>query len=218
MRIRYIIISVLALVLGLLTIFLPQKDNSKKELDPIALHNAIINNTRFVTCDELANMIISDDPSFQLVDIRNKNDYDEGHINGAINIQVEDLFSAKMKKVLKADYKKIILYGYGTVKADQCWIVLKRNLYDNVYVLEGGLNNWHHSILHPDAADSLNPSTRERYTFRLAASKYFTKESSENKELIDNLNSDKPVENVKNIETAPVKVELSNPEDSEEGC
>jgi len=176
MKIRYIILIIVALILGVITIWLPENNNSMKEVSPDELHQALLSKTRFVTTTEIAHMIISSDPSYYLIDIRSEENYKKFHLTDAIHIPVTEIISEKMKKYLSKDYQKIILYGNGTVKADQCWMLLKRMGYNNVYVLDGGLNKWMDEIVEAKAELKQQASNTDldNYRYRLAANQYFT--------------------------------------------
>lgn len=72
----------------------------------------------------------------QLVDLRAKNDYDEGHINGARNIPLTVLTRQPGK--LRKDIP-IYLYGAKQKQSQRAALILYGKGYENIYQLEGGL-------------------------------------------------------------------------------
>jgi len=78
-----------------------------------------------------------------MLDVRPEAGYNLFHIQGAKNIQMEDLSS--FTKDLIAEYtanRVIIVMSNEEVLATQAWKVLAAEGVANVYILEGGINNW----------------------------------------------------------------------------
>lgn len=75
---------------------------------------------------------------FFIIDVRSKKEYQEGHINGAINIP---LFSIK-KNIDKINKdKKILVYCQSGTRSQKALVILKELGFENVYNLKGGLDN-----------------------------------------------------------------------------
>lgn len=58
--------------------------------------------------------------------------------------------------------------------ADQAWLSLRKNGYENILVLQGGLNDFYNKILNPEkpvVTDS--KEVQELYNYRKAAGTYF---------------------------------------------
>ena len=67
MKKRYIFSGAFLLILGVILAILPPK-NKSLEYSPTRLLSEIIGNDRYFTADDVAKMIISKDPSIQLID------------------------------------------------------------------------------------------------------------------------------------------------------
>ena len=75
-----------------------------------------------------------------LIDVRSNQEYEEGHLNGAINIPVYQIEKDIKKQVIDKD-KIIILYcssGYRSKKAKE---ILEKLNYSNIYILKKGIDN-----------------------------------------------------------------------------
>lgn len=84
--------------------------------------------------------MIKKDPSAILIDVRSKQEYEEGHLEGSINIPVYDIEnSAKIK--LKDKTKTIILYCASGHRSKSAKEILEKLGYENVYHLKNGLND-----------------------------------------------------------------------------
>jgi rhodanese-related sulfurtransferase len=78
-----------------------------------------------------------------MLDVRPEAEYNLFHIRGAQNIQVSEL-SAYAKELI-AEYtpnRVIVVMSNDETRATQAWKVLVAESVANVYILEGGLNNW----------------------------------------------------------------------------
>ena len=78
-----------------------------------------------------------------MLDIRPEAEYNLFHIRDARNIQVEEL--SAFSKELITEYspnRVIIVMGNGETLATQAWKLLSAESVANVYILEGGINNW----------------------------------------------------------------------------
>ena len=71
-----------------------------------------------------------------LVDVRSKQEFDEDHINGAINIPLNNINSITSK--VKDKNKHIILYCSSGIRSKKAQKILKSQGYVNVYNLIDG--------------------------------------------------------------------------------
>jgi rhodanese-related sulfurtransferase len=76
----------------------------------------------------------------RVVDIRNKDQYEQGHIVDSINIVESELEAERTKSLKKA--KSVILVCDNGAKSAQCAATLMKNGMENVYNLQGGLTTW----------------------------------------------------------------------------
>jgi len=176
---RYYVITGLLFFLGLLLMFLPYREN-KKELSPEDLLLAISTNDRFYTADDIAKLIISGDPSIQLIDVRTPEEYSAYSLPGAINIPLEKLLEKDSvgdyiwEGTLDQDIKTNVFYSNGTVYANQAWMLARRLDFKNNFVMKGGLNTFFETIIQPKKPlASASQNEQSLYSFRKAASMYF---------------------------------------------
>lgn len=172
---RRAIIMVIVLLLAVWLVFLPEKDNSIKQIDPEQIHYELNQKTRFFTTDEVADLLINEDPSLALIDIRSVEEFNKFNLPGSVNIPIENLLSEEYESYFKQNYTKNVLYGNGTVLSDQAWMLLRRIGYNNLFVMQGGLNAWVETILQPTLPElaKVDVVEMDKYLFRKAASQYF---------------------------------------------
>ncbi len=76
-----------------------------------------------------------------IVDVRSSQEYNEGHINEAINIPYYEI-KKNVNNVLKNKNQEIVLYCQTGFRSKQAYKKLIKLEYKNVYNLYGGLDNW----------------------------------------------------------------------------
>lgn len=75
----------------------------------------------------------------QLIDVRNRDEYDAGHILGARSIPY---FELKQRYVELRNDQPIYLYEDREYTAYQAAMELKKHSFEDLYVLKGGYENW----------------------------------------------------------------------------
>ncbi len=99
-----------------------------------------------ITVDELKAKVKRHE-IFKLVEISNPDDFDNGHIDGAINIPLDSLAREASKRFRK--FQQIVIYvqeaasSVGTVAAGR----LQRLEFSNVVLLKGGKEAWRNAGL-----------------------------------------------------------------------
>lgn len=176
---RYYLITGVLFLLGLILLFLPHKKNTK-ELSPEKLLLSITNEDRFFTPDDVARLIISEDPSIQLIDVRKPEEYQKYSLPGALNIPLSAILDKDENgDLIWAGYfddenKTTILYSNGSVYANQAWMLTKRLDFKHNYVMKGGLNQFFEDIILVSKPKNSAPeSAHHIYQFRKGAAQFF---------------------------------------------
>ena len=166
------LLAILIIPLGLIIAAVPQNKTKPYKLSADQLLGEANTRTQFIAPETVADMIVKKDPSVQLIDVRNQDEFEKFSLPGAINIPVADLLSDKYADVLNQDVKMNIFYSNGTVNANEAWMITRQLGYKNNLVLEGGLNYWFEAILNPQKPASTSPDEEfAKYDFRLSAGK-----------------------------------------------
>ena len=162
----------IGLAAGLL--FLPERENYV-QIAPEDLMWEAVQPTKYFTVDQVATMIIDDDPTLELIDVRNTKDFDTFSLKNAINIPLDSLLSPNYEDYLGIEDMNVVFYANDNIKADQAWIIGRRMGYHSLYIMKGGLNSWIECIINPQMPGEDEPlSAFEQYEFRKGASIYFT--------------------------------------------
>jgi rhodanese-related sulfurtransferase len=171
---KYILpVSVLVL-LGVLLAFSSIKTNIKEEISPDVLHKNIVEQTRYISVEKVAKMLVEKDPSIILIDVRPVKEFEKFSLPDAISIPLDSILLPAYQDYLGQDVYNAILYSNGTLAADQAWILCKRQGYTNNLVMRGGLNAWVENVLRPTYSDEFYDKEDEAlYEFRKGLSMYF---------------------------------------------
>jgi rhodanese-related sulfurtransferase len=179
MSIRFIL-SVVFVFLGFVAAILPQKRYSSSELDAQQLLNELQLETFVISPDEMAEAIINNDPSYQLIDLRSPEEVKKFSLPGALNIPFDSLLHEKWAPYIDQVARKNVFYSNGTMLASQAWVLTRQKGYRNNYILEGGLNYWFDTIIKPREPKSTDDEQAIAiYHRRLGAKQYFTGQGGE---------------------------------------
>ncbi len=169
MKARLILAAIL-IPLGLIIAAVPGNTTKPYKLTAQQLLEEVKDGTQFISPDEVAHMIVTKDPTLQIIDVRNADDFDKFSLPNAINIPLSDILNANYEGYINQDVKLNVFYSNGSTAADQAWMITRQLGYKNNYVLQGGLNYWAESIMNPEAPDEQSPNDEiAKYNFRKGA-------------------------------------------------
>ncbi len=178
---RYQILAAILFILAAGLVLLP-KYKKNEGIAPDLLMKKMISSERYISTDLLADRLVNQDPSVLLIDTRTEKEFQNYALPNAINIPLKKLLDEDVNSYINQDIYDVIFYSNDNFYADQAWIIGSRLGYTNLYVLEGGLNKWFHTIINPELPDETMPEEAfELYSFRKAAGMYFGVGTSEQK-------------------------------------
>lgn len=165
-------LSVAFVSLGLIVAFVPKQTVTPMKINSEQIVTEIKQKAYFINTDDLASIIINKDPLYKLVDVRDVAEFQSYSLPGATNIDLKDVISPDWEEFMNQDKYSIILYSNSNLEAVEAWILCRQKGYENIYVLQGGLNNWYETIVNPKhPASTLPDEDQAKYDFRKAASK-----------------------------------------------
>lgn len=163
-------VTIIFVTLGLVMAAIPANTTHPYKLEPAQLLEQVNSGIQYYSPDEVANMIINEDPSFLLIDVRGQDEYEKFHLPGAINIPATDILAEEWEAYLDQGARNNIFYSNSTVKANEAWMITVQLGYENNYVLQGGLNYWVETIMNPEAPAMTSPNEEiAKYNFRKGA-------------------------------------------------
>ncbi len=161
------LLALFIIPMGLIIAAVPQNKTKPYKLTAEQLLNEANTRTQYISPETVADMIVKNDPSLRLIDVRSQDEFEKFTLQGAINIPISDLLSDKYSDLLNQDIKMNIFFSNGTITANEAWMVTRQLGYKNNFVLEGGLNYWFDNILNPQKPASSSPDEEfAKYDFR----------------------------------------------------
>jgi rhodanese-related sulfurtransferase len=105
-----------------------------------------MSNSRFknVSAEEAYNLI-KDDKEFIILDVRTKEEYDDGHIPGAKLIPVQVL-PMKLNELSEYKDKPILVYCASGGRSPRAVDTLVNDDFQNIYHLSRGVSSWRHNL------------------------------------------------------------------------
>ncbi len=165
-----ILLPIFAVPLALIIAAVPENTTHAFKLTPSQLLEEVNSGVQYYSPDEIADMIIKEDPSLQLIDVRNADEFEKFNLPGAMNIPLADILSEDWQAYLDQDVKINMFYSNGTLKSDNAWMITRQLGYENNYVLLGGLNYWVETIMDPAVPGNTSPNEEfAKYDFRKGA-------------------------------------------------
>lgn len=170
---RYKILAAILILLAGGLVLLP-KYQKHEGIKPEELLSNSISPERYMTTDRLAHIIINQDPSFLLIDVRDEKSFESYSLPNAINIPLEKLFDEETEGFLNQNQYDVVLFSNDNFYADQAWILCNRLGYKHMRVLKGGINEWFATVINPlKPAENLPAEAHELFSTRKAASMFF---------------------------------------------
>jgi 3-mercaptopyruvate sulfurtransferase SseA len=174
-----ILFSVLMIVLGLMVAFVPYKHNRPNQLTPTQLHNKSVDGASTFSVDKLARMIADEDSSIQIIDLRNPDEYLKANIPGAINIPYNSLLNKDFETYLEQKGIKTVFYSNGDILASQAWVLCTGMGYQNLYIMQGGMNEWYKTVINSNfSGERITAKENALFEARYKARKLFTEMNS----------------------------------------
>ncbi len=92
---------------------------------------------------EILSLIADPKLAVQLIDVRGETDYNLFHILDSVHVPLDDIPAYSEELLLEADASTLfVVMSNDEAAATEAWRILTAQSVPNVYVLEGGVNNW----------------------------------------------------------------------------
>jgi rhodanese-related sulfurtransferase len=164
------ILAIVMLSLGLILAFVPKEAMKSEKVSQKQIISELKEKAYFITADALAAMLVEKDPTVKLVDVRDAFEFQKFSLPNATNLNIENIVSDEWSEFMNQDKYTIVIYSNGNVDAVEAWMLCRMKGYENIFVLQGGLNNWYETILNPQKpASTMADEELAKYEFRKAA-------------------------------------------------
>jgi rhodanese-related sulfurtransferase len=172
-------LSAVLLSLGLILALLPLSSNRSFNTKPGKLIKEALDQSTYLTADQVARFVASEDNTIQLIDVRSREEFRTFNIPGSLNIPYAEFLNNDPARFLNNRNTKYIFYSNGDLYSNYALIIARGLKYNNTYVLKGGLNEWFSTVMNSSFRGE-RISARENALFesRTRAKKMFTEINS----------------------------------------
>ena len=155
---------VVVLTIGLVFTSLRASKKYKFSRSAIALHQELVSGSHLMDPATALELMRINDANYIFIDIRNPREYDNFHMEGAINIPMQTVLDDEYIPYLK-NTKTKVLYSNESLEAEQVRLLLTQYGYDNLMVLQGGAMYWKENMLSTDVFVSKGEYNDEKLKF-----------------------------------------------------
>lgn len=139
--------SVILVSMGIILIILPLTSGRPITVKPDKLLSEVLSDSNYLSVDQIARMVVREDSTIQLIDLRSPEQFRNMNIPGSVNIPYTDIIEKDHSTLFSNGKSKYILYSNGDLNANYALVLLKGLKYKNTYVMQGGLNEWYNTVM-----------------------------------------------------------------------
>ncbi len=171
--------SVLLLLLSLILALLPLTANRSFTAKPDKLLSDVLNEDASFTVDQVAEFIIREDNTVQLIDLRSPEEFRKQAIPGAVNIPYPEFVTKDPEIWLGNKNVRNIFYSAGDIESDYALVYARGLGYDNSYVMAGGVTEWIRTVMETKfTGDRITARENALFETRRRAGEMFTELNS----------------------------------------
>lgn len=172
-------LSAILISLGLILALLPLSSNRSFNAGPQKVLEEILDPEIYLTADQVARLVATEDKSVQLIDLRTHEEFTAFNIPGSINVPYNEFLDSDPQGVLKNGNTKNIFYSNGDIYSNYALTIARGLNYRNTYVMKGGLNEWFTVVMNSTfGGERISARENALYESRFRARKMFTEINS----------------------------------------
>ena len=171
--------SAILLILGLILALLPLSANRILTMKPKKLLTEVLDEKTYLTVDQVARFIISEDNSVQLIDLRSPDEFSSFNIPGSINVPYYEFLDNDQDRVLNNGKTMNIFYSNGDFDSNYALVIARGLNYKKTYAMKGGLNEWFNTVMNSRfTGDRITARENSLFETRTRAKNLFTEINS----------------------------------------
>jgi rhodanese-related sulfurtransferase len=171
--------SALLLLLSLILALLPLTANRSFTAKPGQLLPEVLKEDVSFTVDQVAEFIVREDNTVQLIDLRSPEEFRQQAIPGAVNIPYPEFIGKDPEAWLGNKKIRNIFYTTEDTEADYALVYARGLGYENTYVMEGGITEWVTTVMETKfAGDRITARENALFETRRRAGEMFTELNS----------------------------------------
>lgn len=172
-------LSAILLSMGLILALLPLSSNRSFNTRPEKVLEEALDLNTYLTADQVARLIASEDKTVQLIDLRSIEEFNSFNIPGSINVPYNEFLDKDPESILNNKESVYIFYSNGDLFSNYALVLARGLRYNNTYVMKGGLNEWFSSVMYSSfTGDKISARENALFETRMRARKMFTEINS----------------------------------------
>ena len=171
--------SVGLLCLGLILAILPLTGNRSFIVRPQKLLSEVLDNSTYLTVDQVARFVVSEDSSVQIIDLRTPDEFRTVNIPGSVNIPYSKLLDKDPAGILNNGKTWNIFYSNGDFESNYALAIARGLNLKNTFVMQGGLNEWYNTVMNSSfSGEKISAKENALFETRTRAKRMFTEMNS----------------------------------------
>jgi rhodanese-related sulfurtransferase len=159
--------SVMAIVAATLGLAAAASDVGTRT-DPATLAAEIAADADHISAPELADLIMRNDASLRVIDLRPADQFEALHIPTAVNASVAGVLQQRWPSG-----STIVLYSEGATHSAQAWVLLRMRGHRDVRFLREGMYEWLSRVMEPRLAIDATEAERQAFARAEPQSRFF---------------------------------------------
>jgi rhodanese-related sulfurtransferase len=171
--------SVGLLCLGLILALLPLSGSRSFTVKPQKLLTDLLDGNTYLTVDQVAKYLVSEDSSVQIFDLRTPEEFQAANIPGSINIPYSKLLDTDPSSILNNGKDRNIFYSNGDFDSNYALSIARGLNIKNTFVMKGGLNEWFNTVMNSSfTGEKISARENALFETRTRAKRMFSEMNS----------------------------------------
>jgi 3-mercaptopyruvate sulfurtransferase SseA len=168
-------LSALLILFSLILALLPLTANRSFTVSPEKVLNGVLNEEALFSVDQVAEFIVREDNTVQLIDLRTPEEFRKQTIPGAVNIPYPDFINKDPDIWLSNKNTKTIFYADDNIEPAYALVYARGLGYENTYIMNGGVPEWIRTIIETKfTGDRITARENALFETRRRAGEMFT--------------------------------------------
>jgi rhodanese-related sulfurtransferase len=172
-------LSIILLILGLILALLPLRSTRSFSVGRERLITEVLDNKTYLTVDQVAKLIVNEDPGIHIIDLRPTEEYMKFSIPGAVSVPWSELTGKDPSSFLASGETKNIFYSNGDLNSNYAVAFAAGLGYNNCMAMKGGMNEWIRTVMNTKfSGEKISARENALFESRARASRLFTEMNS----------------------------------------
>jgi rhodanese-related sulfurtransferase len=173
------IITTILLLLGALLALLPLSGKYSLHAKPSQVLAAVMDENNSLTADQVARLVVTEDSTLQLIDLRTPEEFKECNIPGSVNIPYAEFLKKDLTPYLDDPGMRHIFYSNDDINASYAQTLATGLGFKNCFIMTGGLNAWYATIMNSEfTGDKISARENALFETRVRARNLFNEVNS----------------------------------------